>query len=358
MSLINIPKYYENEPGIIKKSGELIKEFGKKAFIIGSKTALRVALTDLSESLSENGIRYAVRTFEGYPSRTWIEYYSKEIEGKGYDIIIGIGGGKVMDLTKAIGFLNNLNVITVPTIPATCAAWSALSVIYDDDGVQTEYIRFNKSPSLIIADKEILSKAPLRYINAGVADTFAKWYEIEPDLRKYKDDFALKLQVKISELALEILKNDYVAEYGNDNKQVLNNTIDAIILLAGLTGSINGAVPYGGFAHPFYNNSTKVSETNKLLHGEKVIFGLLVQLTLEGKDDEVEEIVKINEKLGLPTTLKDIGIEEDIEEKLGVISEGIINSDIEYAGIDYKLTKEKILEAVLKVDRVSQAVSI
>lgn len=360
MSVINVPKYYENDAGIIKIAGKFIKEFGQNVLIVGGNTALSLVREELYKSLYEYDIKYEEKIFTGYPTQEKISYLSRLIEEKDHDAIIGIGGGKVIDLAKAAGDKKDIPIITIPTIPATCAAWSALSVIYKDDGEQDIYIYLKNPPSLILADKDILTKAPIRYINSGVADTIAKWYEIHPDLRNNKKNFELRLQLKICELALEFLQDDYVEAVKNgtlfENKTVIENAVDSIIMLAGLSGSINGSVPYGGLAHPFYNSSTKVSDTLNLLHGEKVIFGLLVQLVLEKRrDEEINKYIDWIYLLNQPITLKKLGIKNNIDEKVDIIAEGIFKSSGDYEVLGYKLTKEKIIDAIRKVDSLGNS---
>ncbi|MCB2294827.1 iron-containing alcohol dehydrogenase family protein [Clostridium algoriphilum] len=330
MSVINVPRYYENKIGIIKEAGEQIKKIGKNAFVIGGNTAISIVEKDLYSSLRKNNIDYEVEIFSGYPTQKSIDELSNIIFINKNDVIIGIGGGRVLDLVKAIGDKVNLPVVTIPTIPATCAAWSALSVIYKENGEQDTYINLKNSPELILADKEILAKAPIRYINSGVADTIVKWYEIVPDLNDNKNDFCLRLQLKVCELADEFLREDYINSFRKGelfkNPYLINNAIDSIIMLAGLAGSIKGSIPYGGLAHQFYNNSTKVHETNSLLHGEKVIFGLLVQLELEKKsEDEISGYIEWMQALNLPTTLKELGIDSESIFKVSKIAKGIID---------------------------------
>jgi glycerol dehydrogenase len=356
MSAINVPKFYENSRGIIKNSGDYIKKLGENALIVGGNTALKIVGESLFSSLDKNGITYETIIFTGYPTLEKLEQLSGKAVNN--DVIIGVGGGKVLDLVKAIGNKVNIPVVTIPTIPATCAAWSALSVIYTDKGEQDIYIHLDESPNLIIADKDILAEAPIRYINSGVADSIVKWYEISPDLRNNEYDFCLRLQVKVCELALEFLKEDYIEAYKNGelfknkDNHFINNAIDSIIMLAGLSGSINGSVPYGGLAHPFYNSSTYVYETHKLLHGEKVIFGLLVQLILEKRSDkEINEFIKWIQLLGLPTTLEELGIVDNVEENVYIIAKKIKESVGSYSGLDYELKVEQIVAAIFEVNK-------
>ena len=61
-------------------------------------------------------------------------------------------------------------------------------------------------------------------------------------------------------------------------------------------------------AHSIHNGLTVLKETHHALHGEKVAYGILVQLVLENKWTEIEELQVFYENLVLPASLKDLGV--------------------------------------------------
>lgn len=299
MSLINIPIKYENEISL-EQSGELLRPLGKKALIIAGRTAFEKAGAKLETALKDAGIEYRIEIWGGYPTQQKAAEFGKLAQEYGADFVIGAGGGRILDLAKAASENASLDVVTVPTIPATCAAWSTLSVLYTDEGKQDVYVFRKRSPVLILADKKLLLEAPERYLIAGAADSIAKWYELNTNFNANKNDFALRLQLAVSKLILEFNETEFIDAYikGETNEQLLSNTIDSNILLAGLSGSIEGKVAYGGLAHHFYNQSTQIDNPNKRLHGEVVIFGLNVQFAAEGKPDgEIREYLSRLKKL-------------------------------------------------------------
>lgn len=357
MGVLQVPGNYENGYGVINKAGVYISEFASKVLIVGGNTALNVIKQELVESLADKNIHYEVITYSGYPTQKKAKELAEKVKMEGIEGILGVGGGKVMDLVKAAGFYAEVPVVTIPTIAATCAAWSGLSVLYTDKGEQDIYLYIKEFPKLVIADKEILKNEPIRYLNAGVADTIVKWYEIYPDIRNHPGNFPLRLQLKICELALEYLKTDYVQAYlkGSlfkpENKEIVENAIDSIIMLAGLAGSIKGSIPYGGLAHPFYNASTFIEETHQMLHGEKVILGLLVQLTLEKrKNEEIAEFISWMQVLHLPTSLEDIGLGSKDKDKVVEIARRMKTAVGNYSGLDFEISDSDIEAAILAVD--------
>jgi glycerol dehydrogenase len=361
MSLIQTPYEYVNEPNIIVKSGNYVKGLGKNALIIGGKTALSITQNDIVQSFKENDIEFSIKEFKGYPTKKIISEFAKFGEEQKIDVIVGVGGGRVIDTTKAVGNKLGIPIVAIPTIAATCASWAAVSIIYDEEGNQVDFFNSQKSANLILADTKILSEAPDRYLKAGIIDTIAKWYETEPNLKNNNDSLQLKIQIEIAKLAFNVLKETsfkyFKYKSDKDDLKDFKQIVDSIILLAGLVGSIKSNEFYGGIAHPFYNSSTQIPETRNKLHGEKVAFGILTQLVLEEKPrEELIETFSLFKKFGVPITLKEIGIVDKIDEKINLIAKDVSEKSGFYRGINYELTSDIIKKAILEADNIGRAI--
>lgn len=328
MLQVKTPEVYVSEPRAIKLLGSLVSKYGDRVLIIWSKTARSVIQEEVIESLGIQRISYGEYLFEGYPTlekakELWELSKEKEIE-----VLIAIGGGKVMDVTKAAGDLAGLPVVTVPTIAATCAAWAALSVLYTEEGNFDHFRRNIHCPKAVLADTDILASAPLRYLRAGIVDTMAKWYETTVSSDSSTLDFSYINSINTARLAFDFLEEyaSLVIKNAEENKvdEYTIKTIDAIIFLAGNVGSYVGDKAYSGFAHPFYHSSRIIKETRETLHGELVAYGLIMQAILEGKSEkEIVDIVTRFSELNVAFTLEEIGISREIKEKLQIISDRV-----------------------------------
>ncbi|MFL0194964.1 iron-containing alcohol dehydrogenase family protein [Clostridium sp. WILCCON 0269] len=357
MIRIKTPEVYVNEINALEKSGEYISKLGNYALIVGGKSALQAVEKKFFKSFNKEKIQYYTEEYSGYCTFKAIDKYTELANKLGVNLIIGVGGGTILDLAKAIGERANLYVVTIPTIAATCAAWSALSVIYNENGEHTDYFLLEKSPKLVLVDISVIKEAPIRYLNAGIGDTIAKWYEIVPNLSG-NNDINLKIGLQTAKLALDILKNyiNGLHKKSDDNdigNQQYKDVIDSIIILAGFVGSINNGKHIAAMGHAIHDSFTHIPDTKYTLHGEKVIFGLIVQFLLEGKDDEeIEGLIDVLNKLKLPVTLQQLGIEDDVNKKILSIVNGVDIHSKELDKLNFKVNSTLIKEAIIKANRL------
>lgn len=355
MITVKAPERYVNEPGIIARSGEYLAAYGRRAFILAGRTALASVGNAFFSSLSDKGIVYSVLEYDGYCTSAAIDETSEQVKHAQADLIIGIGGGRVLDLAKAVGDKLELAVAAIPTIAATCAAWSALSVIYTREGAFERGLPLRKSPVLVLADTRILAEAPPRYIAAGIGDTLVKWYELAPSTGKGAESLQARTGLGTARLALEILEEQALQAYRSagtgETGPALTEVTDAIIFLAGQVGSIGGGAPKAAIAHSVHNSLTQLPETHDSLHGEKVAFGLVVQLFLEGKSqEELEPLIHLLRDLRLPLTLQELGVSGDFAQKAAEIAKGVKLNESAISRLPFKVNAELLEKAILNAD--------
>jgi glycerol dehydrogenase len=97
----------------------------------------------------------------------------------------------------------------------------------------------------------------------------------------------------------------------------LERLIEANTLLSGLGFESSGLAA----AHAIHNGLTAAPETHQFMHGEKVAFGVIVQLMMESKARSVvDEVIEFSVSVGLPVTFAGVGIHDASKELLDRIA--------------------------------------
>jgi glycerol dehydrogenase len=159
-----------------------------------------------------------------------------------------------------------------------------------------------------------------------MGDALATCFEaktcVEGNVKNMRGGASSQSALALAELCYRILLRDGVAALSALRNQVptpaLERLVEANTLLSGLGFESSGLAA----AHAVHNGLTAVPETHAYFHGEKVAYGVLVQLILERKPQPlVEEVLDFAAKVGLPTTLEAIGLAEMTGEMADRIAE-------------------------------------
>lgn len=313
------PDEYYRGRGVIKETGDFAKRFGKRALVVGGERALAAVSDLLSNSLKQVEMEYDINYFKGFCSKSNINKYHEKLND--YDVLIAVGGGRVMDCTKAASYLAGKPLITIPTIVATCAALTPLSIIYTDDGGFEEILEYPVVPKATIVDLEVLAQAPERYIASGIADSLAKWHEILLNTKCLKRlEIPVLTSLNLADLVYQILLDKGLAAIeANRNHEItaeFEEMVDTVLLLIGITSGLAGEGARLAVGHAIYYTLSYFSSTEAYLHGEKVAFGLAVQQVLDGKSDkEVTTFLEFLHSLKVPTTLAGFGMKAQQQQK-------------------------------------------
>ena len=81
-------------------------------------------------------------------------------EASGCQVVAGAGGGKHLDVAKAVAAFAGAPMVMLPTVASTDAPCSALAVLYTPDGLFDRYLYLDKNPDLVLADTTHIAAAP------------------------------------------------------------------------------------------------------------------------------------------------------------------------------------------------------
>jgi len=307
---------YLQEHGIIASLGEEILHQGSYPLIVGDKTALSITKDIIEKSVSKVCNKYEIAEHRGSCNHEDAQKFASLTKEKGIDVIVGVGGGVIMDFSKLIGFYAKLPIINIPTSSATCAAYTPLSVCYTPDGRTVGSRHYEDEVSAVIADSNIISKQPKRLLLAGVFDALAKFVEIK---QRFNDecteyplglDWAYTLSVKsFKKLVEDTEKCIYDMSAGNITdtvEQMIFNTIAVTGVISGIARGSNQTA----LAHKFYEGTRAMffEESRQYLHGEIVGVGLLLQNFFNGEPENNDFLLSLMKKYNMPCCIANIGI--------------------------------------------------
>jgi glycerol dehydrogenase len=284
------------------------------------------------------------------------------------DFIIGVGGGKALDAAKLVAHQGNLAIATIPTSAATCAAWTALSNVYSEQGAFSYDVALARCPDLLILDYDVIATASQRTLVAGIGDALAKWYEAS--VSSGQSDRALIIAaVQQARVLRDLLFQKSAAALAEPGGAQWREVVDASVLLAGVIGGLGGAQCRTVAAHAVHNGLTHLLQSHGTLHGEKVAYGILVQLRLEElvQNNRLaatarQQLLKFYAEIGLPQSLADLGLANitlaDLQHAAEVAC--AIGSDIHR--LPFEVTPPQLMAAMVSTtastDAIAQTVEV
>lgn len=312
MFTVKSPAAYVQQAGLRHQIGDRLAPLTNHVRILTSPDAWRAVEPALSDSLDRAGIRWQLDYLTGECTDDAIALFQRNLLTQGAQGILAVGGGRVLDTAKAVNdTLGNRILVTVPTLAATCAAWSPLAIVYNGQGGHLRSQALNAMPALILVDSEVIAHSDVRYLRAGIVDALAKWYEFEPFQRQNPHLLALDVKVSAARQAVDaFVRWGREAIHANQQRQVtqaLEKVIEANIVLAGLANSIRGAIATPGPAHVIHDTLTHQPELHSWLHGEKVGFSLLIQSLMANNNDNPDrQLLTLLREYGSPLRLPEL----------------------------------------------------
>lgn len=305
---------YIQKRGAISCLGEEVSRLGKSPLVVGGKTALEITRDKIEASL--DGLRYEIVEHRGTCNEERAAELAEYSRKNGFDVIIGVGGGVMMDFAKLLGDEAGLPVINIPTSSATCAAYTPLSVRYTPDGRTVGSCHFAKEIDGVLVDTEVVAFQPTRLMLAGVFDALAKFVEIKQRFDESSNDYPLGLDWAyiLSKKSFDELVNKtekYICDVEKGEitpivEQIIFDTIAVTGVISGIARGSNQCA----LAHKFYEATRKMffEQSRAYLHGEIVGVGLLLQNHFNNEVGNNDFLLSLMKKYNMPHSLSDIGI--------------------------------------------------
>lgn len=328
--------------------------------IVAGRSARKLLEAVWTRTLGDSGFESTIHDFGGECSHAEVARIVAVARACGAQTVLGAGGGKVLDAARAAAADLAAPVVNCPTVASSDAPCSALSVIYTEEGVFQEYRFYRKNPDLVLVDTEVVARGPARLLAAGMGDALATYFEartcVAGCVRNMRGGASTQSALALAELCYRTLQADGIEAVRAVRQQVVTPALERIVeantLLSGLGFESSGLAA----AHAIHNGITAAPGSHGYYHGEKVAFGVLVQLVLEGASRQTfDEVLRFSTATGLPVTLAGIGCEGIEDGLLQQVAQRATAPGETIHNEPFEVTPAMVRDAILAADSAGRA---
>lgn len=338
--------------GVLQAATPEIARLGSRPFIVAGDRTLKITQQHLQPLLEQQKLDVVAADYGADCCEASLKSLNQAAKEHQSDVIIGVGGGKALDTAKLLAYQLNLPVVTVPTSAATCAAWSALSNVYSETGAFLYDVALSRCPDLLILDYDLIATAPQSTLVAGIGDAIAKWYEASVSSGNSQQTLTIAA-VQQARVLRDILLQKSTTALKEPGSEVWREVVDATVLLAGVIGGLGGAQCRTVAAHAVHNGLTHISGHGSI-HGDKVAYGILVQLRLEEmiQGNQLaasarQQLLKFYAEIGLPKKLDDLGLGNITLSELQTSAEIALSPNSDIHRLPFKVALEQLMAAMV-----------
>ena len=287
--------------------GETLKRLGFRgpALVVTGETVLSLAGSTVLGSLNRVGIEAETMTVQSSTTED-VAKVEERVQEMNPDVVVGLGGGKDIDVAKLGSMKAGRSFLSAPT---TASHDGIASPLVSMKGLDRPYSYVAHSPMAIVADTSIIAKSPYRLIASGCGDVVAKytavrdWKLAHRIKNEYYGDYAAELALMSSRV---VMKN---APSIRAMSETGVRTLVEALISCGVAMSIAGTSrPCSGAEHLF-SHSLAMIAPKPALHGEQCGVGTIMCAYLHGANWQL--IKDFLQKIGAPTTAKELGIEPE-----------------------------------------------
>ena len=287
----------------------------KKVSIISGKNVKKIFGQQIDSSLKESKINsiWHLATSNLVKDTKQIQ---KKVKNAKTELIIGIGGGRSVDIAKLCSFNLRKPFVSIPTSAS-------------HDGIASPFVsvRGEKPHSLVataplgvFVDVNVIKGAPKKLLASGCGDLMAKVTAVKDWQlgRDKKGEYYGRYSADLASMSAKILieSSPSFSKKGIDARIIVEALISA-----GVASCIAGSSrPCSGAEHLF-SHAVDHLEFGVGLHGEKVGIGAIMISKLQGQD--WKKIVKTLKNVGAPTTAKEIGLKPKVLAKALTIAQSL-----------------------------------
>ncbi|MEK0350631.1 MAG: sn-glycerol-1-phosphate dehydrogenase [Nitrosopumilus sp.] len=311
-------------PRLIEIGEKNIGDFGKflnslnkpkKVSLISGINVQKVLRKKIEKSLKAKKIRFIWHTSKDNQIKS-LNKIQKDVKKDNSDLVVGIGGGRSVDIAKLISYNLGKPFVSLPTAASHDGMASPFVSVKSD----LPHSIVASAPMGVFVDIDVIRKAPAKLLASGCGDLIANliavkdWQLGHKKKKEYYGRYAANLALMSAKIVME--NSSRFAKEGLDARIIVEGLISA-----GVASCIAGSSrPCSGAEHLFSHALDKIAPGIGL-HGEKCGIGSIMIAKLQGQD--WKKIVKTLKDVKAPTTAKQIGLEPDVIIKALTMAQGL-----------------------------------
>ena len=305
--LMELPNRVLIGHNIIGEFGSFLNDLGvdKPILFVSGKNVQNVVKSSITESLEISQHKFDWKIIDN-ATISITDEVSELCKSNNYGIIVGIGGGKSVDVAKLSSYHAKIPFVSFPTSASHDGIASPFASLKGSDRPYS----FVASPPLgIFADIKIISRAPDRLLSSGCGDLIAKITAVK-DWELARDNSGERFgnyAANLSYMSSRILFDESLNFTTNKNDSV-RTIVEALISTGVAAGIAGSSRPCSGSEHLISHALDIISPDNGL-HGEKCGISSIVMSKLHGLD--WQEIRAALQRVNCPTNVHDLGISDD-----------------------------------------------
>ncbi|MEM3095772.1 MAG: iron-containing alcohol dehydrogenase [Nitrososphaerota archaeon] len=231
-----------------------------------------------------------------------------ELMGVGvFDVVLGVGGGRVMDLAKVVAETYRKSLFSVPTVASHDGIASPMTSLRTSGKA---YSRKSVMPAEIIADMSVIRLAPRRYTISGCGDLIAKYSAVRDWWLGHLEtgEYYGRYSAHLSHLSSRVVMRSSKIIASLDVEGV--RTVVEALISAGVSMGIAGSSrPCSGSEHLIAHTIETLLDKPPL-HGERCGVATVFTSYLHGSN--WRRVMASLKTLGAPSTLSALGMDVDI----------------------------------------------